>query len=72
MNVTIEIHYISNETKVMQGGTFPLRRRNQQQVAWEFWQQIKQKMPFGAELEKVIIDGEDKTVLVKQQEAPLE
>jgi hypothetical protein len=72
MNVTIEIHFVSNETKVMQGGSFPLKRREPEAVAWEFWQQIKRSMPFGGELQKVIIDGEDRTEQVKELEAPLE
>ncbi|WP_066317027.1 hypothetical protein [Bacillus sp. FJAT-29814] len=72
MNVTIELHYISAETKIMQGGSFPLRRRKPEQVAYEFWREIRNRMPYGGEIEKVIIDGEDRTEQVKILEVPLD
>jgi hypothetical protein len=61
MNVVVEVHFISNENKVMQRGSFPLRRQKPERVALDFWKQIKREMPFGAELSKLLIDGEDKT-----------
>jgi hypothetical protein len=73
MNVTIEVHYITNDNKVMQRGSFPLRRKKPEEVAYEWFRQIRREMPFGAELEKVIVDGEDLTELVKELDnAPLD
>ena len=73
MNITIEIHYISNKNKVMQRGSFPLRKRKREDVAFEWLKQIKRQMPYYEELEQVLADGEDITKLVKEiDEAPLE
>lgn len=73
MNVTIQISYISNESQVMQRGSFPLKRREPERVAYEWFNQIRREMPFGAEIEKVIADGEDITELVKElDKAPLD
>ena len=61
MNVVIEIFYISEETKVYQAGDFPLRRRSKEEVAVDFWRQIKREMPYGAVIAKVLADGADVT-----------
>lgn len=66
MTVLIVIHYISNESKVMQRGSFPLRGKSKEQVALEFWQWIKKEHPFQCDMEKVIVDGEDLTVKVME------
>ncbi|OIK14261.1 hypothetical protein BIV60_12200 [Bacillus sp. MUM 116] len=72
MNVSIELHFISNENKVMRRGEFPLRRKRPEEVAFEFWKQIKREMPFGGELVRVKASGEDITELVMELEkAPL-
>ncbi|MDQ1003947.1 hypothetical protein QFZ28_004347 [Neobacillus niacini] len=55
MNVTIEIHYKAN-SRAYQKGSFPLRGKPEY-VALEFWKQIKKDMGYFAELEKVIVDG---------------
>ena len=68
MNVVVEIHFISNENKVMQRGSFPLRGRKPERVALDFWKQIRRGMPFGAELSKLLIDGEDKTEIIREME----
>jgi 2-keto-4-pentenoate hydratase/2-oxohepta-3-ene-1,7-dioic acid hydratase in catechol pathway len=68
MNVLITIHYISNNNKVMQRGSFPLGRKSKEQVAYEWLKQIKREMPYYEELEKVICDGEDYTEKVKEFE----
>jgi hypothetical protein len=68
MNVLIVIHYISNDNKVMQRGSFPLKRRTKEQVAYEWLRQIKRQMPYYEELEKVTADGEDITEKVKKLE----
>lgn len=68
MNVVIEIHYKSN-SRALQTGTFPLRGRKPEQVALDFWQQIKKEMSYRAELEKVVANGDrDITQLVKEIE----
>jgi uncharacterized protein (UPF0218 family) len=64
MNVTVEIHYKS-DSRALQKGSFQLRGRKPEQIALEFWKQIKKKMSHRAELEKVIVDGDqDITQLV--------
>jgi hypothetical protein len=68
MNVLIVIHYISNDNKVMQRGSFPLRRKSKEQVAYEWLRQIKRQMPYYEELEKITADGEDITEKVKELE----
>jgi glycerol-3-phosphate dehydrogenase len=73
MNVLIVIHYISNDNKVMQRGSFPLRGKTKEQVAYEWLRRIKREMPYYEELEKVTADGEDITEKVKELEkAPLD
>jgi hypothetical protein len=68
MNVLIQIHYISNEIKVLQGGSFPLRGKKPEQVAYDWWRQLKREMSYSGELEMVIADGEDITGLVRALE----
>jgi glycerol-3-phosphate dehydrogenase len=73
MNVLIVMHYISNDNKVMQRGSFPLRGKPKEQVAYEWLRQIKRQMPYYEEVEKVTADGEDITEKVKELEkAPLD
>lgn len=52
----------------MQRGTFPLRGNTKEQVAYDWLKQIKKQMSYYEGLEKVIVDGEDITELVKDQE----
>lgn len=68
MNVTLQISYISNENHVTQRGSFPLKRRKPEEVAYEWFKEIRREMPFSAELESVIADGEDITELVMELE----
>ncbi|WP_026572512.1 hypothetical protein [Bacillus sp. UNC438CL73TsuS30] len=73
MIVLIEIQYIAVDSRVMQRGEFPLRRRKPEEVAFEWLKQIKREMPFYEELVKVKVNGEDITDLVKKlDEAPLD
>jgi hypothetical protein len=75
MNVTIQIHYttIENNGRILQRGSFPLKRRKPEEVAYEFWQWIKKEMPLEIAIEQVIADGEDITEIVKElDETPLE
>jgi hypothetical protein len=75
MTVIIQIHYIATEskTKAFQQGTFKLRGKKSEQVAYDFWKWIKREMPVEVELEKVLVENEDKTELVRELEkAPLD
>jgi hypothetical protein len=68
MNALIVIHYIANDNKVMQRGSFPLKGKTKEQVAYEWLRQIKRHMPYYEEVEKVTADGEDITEKVKERE----
>lgn len=68
MHVLIVIHYISADNKVMQRGSFPLRGKTKEQVAYEWLRQIKREMSYYEEVEKVTADGEDITDKVKALE----
>ena len=67
MNITIEIHYIG-DSKALRRGSFPLRGRKPERVAYEFWKSIKKEMPYPVELEEVLAANEDVTELVKDLE----
>jgi hypothetical protein len=68
MIVVIEIHYKS-DSRALQIGNFPLRGRKAEYVALEFWKQIQKNMSHRAQLEKVIVDGDqDITQLVMELE----
>lgn len=65
MSVTIEIHYKTASSKIAQGGSFMLNSHKPEQIALNWWKQIKREMSYWAELEKVIINGDqDITELV--------
>lgn len=72
MNITIMIKYNSPAGTVSQGGTFPLKRRTPEQVAFEWLLEIKREVYFDG-LVEVIVDGDqDITELVREMEkAPL-
>jgi hypothetical protein len=73
MKVNIRITYISNGNKVLQQASFPITNRKPEEVAFEWWKQIRREMPYFPELEKVLTDGEDITQLVKEiDKTPLE
>jgi hypothetical protein len=73
MNVIIQISYISNDNEVLQRGSFPLRGKSKETVAFAWWRQIRRETPYWPELVKVLCDGEDITELVKKLEkAPLD
>ncbi|PLR89517.1 hypothetical protein [Bacillus sp. T33-2] len=68
MTITIRIDYISAAGYMTQGGTFPLRDRRPEQVAYEWWMQIKRE-GFVEGIVKVIVDGDkDVTEQVKEYE----
>jgi hypothetical protein len=73
MTVLIVIHFISSDNKIMQRGSFPLKGKTKEVVAFEWWKQIRREMPYGGELEQVTVDGEDITEKVKElDESPLD
>jgi hypothetical protein len=65
--VMIQIFYRSaaSGSLIMQRGDFPLKGKKPESVAYEWWTNIQKEM-FVAGLEQVIIDGEDKTDLIKK------
>jgi hypothetical protein len=67
MNVAIRIDYIAS-SRVSQSGSFPLRRRKPEQVALEWWKELKKETSYRAVLDKVVADGEDITDLVRNLE----
>lgn len=65
VNITIEIHYKAY-SKVLQKGSFQLKGRKPETVAYQWWKQIKKERSYHAILEKVIVDGDrDITAEVK-------
>ncbi|MBT2727813.1 hypothetical protein J7E63_12780 [Bacillus sp. ISL-75] len=69
MNVLIEIHYTSSSNRTTQSGSFPHRGRKLEQIALEFWKQIQKDNSHRAELEKVIVNGDqDITQMVRDLE----
>jgi hypothetical protein len=68
MNVSIEIHYKS-DSRALRKGSFLLKGLKPEQIALGFWKQIKKEMSHHAQLEKIIVDGDqDITQLVKDLE----
>jgi hypothetical protein len=75
MNTSIRIDFIAVDTssKAYRSGTFELKGRKPEKVAYDFWKWIQKEVPVELQLEKVIIDGVDITELVKELEkAPLD
>jgi hypothetical protein len=68
MNVMIQIFYTTSDNSVLRRGSFPLKAKKPEKVAYEFWNWIKKEHPYPCELEKVIANGEDLTQLVKNLE----
>jgi hypothetical protein len=66
MNVLIQISYISRDNNVMRRGSFQLNGRTKEKVAFDWWKKIQREMPFGGDLQQVIVDGEDITELVRE------
>lgn len=71
MNVFIQIIFISSDNNVMIRGTFPLKGRKPEEIAYNWWKQVRRQMPYGGELIKVICDSEDITQKVKEFEKAL-
>jgi hypothetical protein len=58
MNVTIDIHFSATGGKVLKSGSFPLRGRKPEYIAYQFWKQIQKEQPFEVQLESVIANGD--------------
>ena len=68
MYITIEIHY-KGASRATRSDSFQLRGKKPEEVALSFWKQIKSDMSYRAELEKVIMNGDqDITQLVRNLE----
>jgi hypothetical protein len=66
MNITITIRYTSPAGAVMQSGTFPLRGKAPEKIAYEWMQQIKHQVHFGSLISVKINDDVDITHKVKE------
>lgn len=66
MNVLIQISYTSRDNNVMRRGSFQLNGKTKDKVAFDWWKKIQREMPFGGDLQQVIVDGEDITDSVKE------
>lgn len=69
MTVTIQIIYRSaaSGSKILQRGSFPLKWRHPQEVAFDWLQQIKREMHFD-NLEQLLCNGEDITEIIKEMD----
>lgn len=65
--ITIEIHYVG-DSKAVRRGSYPRRGRRSEQIALQFWQDIKKEMSYHVDLEEVLAAGEDITEKVKELE----
>jgi hypothetical protein len=63
------IHYIAIEidNTVMRRGEFRLNGKSREEVALNWWKDIKRESYLELELEKILCDGEDITELVKEK-----
>lgn len=69
MNITIEIHYKSDSGKALQRGSFPLRGKKPELVAYDWWKKIKHEMSYRVQIEEILFNGGvDITELVKKLE----
>jgi hypothetical protein len=59
--VLIRIDYTSVGNSLFRKGEFPLKGRNKEAAALDFWKWIKREHPYPCELEKVTVDGDDIT-----------
>lgn len=73
MNVNIRIKYSFPAGRAQQGGSFPLRGRKPEQVAFEWLKQIKREVNFEELLEVIVDEKEDITEkILEMEKAPLD
>lgn len=69
MTVIIQIHFISiDKSRAYRQGEFRIYGNRTEQAAFTFWKQIKKESPIELALEKVLVEKEDVTDLVKALE----
>ncbi|MBO0961429.1 hypothetical protein J1P26_17120 [Neobacillus sp. MM2021_6] len=64
MTVIIHIHYTSVGSKSFQRAEIQLRGKLKERAAYEFWKWIQKQLPYGGELEQVLVENEDITEAV--------
>jgi hypothetical protein len=68
MNITIDIHYRALSRGATYG-SFQLKGRKPEEVALQYWNEIKKELSYRAELQKIVINGsQDITETVKYLE----
>ena len=69
MTVIVQIHYTSTaKTRGYQKAEIPLKGRNPEMAAYEFWKWIKKQNQIDISLEKVLCEKEDITEMVLELE----
>lgn len=73
MNVRIEIKYLTDGGRAVQAGSFPLKGRKSEDIAFKWLQQIKRQVTY-RELISVTVNKEDDITenVRKLEKAPLE
>ncbi|MEH7484784.1 hypothetical protein V7157_27685 [Neobacillus drentensis] len=62
MNIKIEIHYKA-DCRSVQNNSLPLKGRKPEQIALQWWKQIKKEMSHRAELVKELENEEIKRIM---------
>lgn len=60
LNIHIEVHFVANKNRVLKQGSFPLKGRKPEIVAFNWWKEIKRELPVDY-LEKILVNGEEIT-----------
>ncbi|MBO0962398.1 hypothetical protein J1P26_22100 [Neobacillus sp. MM2021_6] len=68
MTVIIHIHYTSSGSRSYQRAEIQLRGKSKERAALDFWKWIQKRLPYGGELEKVLVEKEDITEAVLELE----
>ncbi|WML45402.1 hypothetical protein [Neobacillus sp. PS3-40] len=58
MNVIIQMVYSVHGSKNSREASFPPRGKRPEELAYDWWKQIKKEMSYFAKLEKVVVNGE--------------
>ncbi|MDP4085782.1 MAG: hypothetical protein Q8934_14345 [Bacillota bacterium] len=58
MNINIRIDYSMNRNTSYRQGSFPLGGKTPEEVAYQWWRQIKKEHSYWVELEKVVVNAE--------------
>ena len=72
MNIRISIKYLSPAGRVQQSGSFPLKGRKPEKIAFDWIKQIRKEVYFEEVLEVIVDGNEDITEkVIEMMEAPL-